>query len=75
MTTDAMQQYFTEMYGEHETDTPEPTGYMRPCDGCDGTGMVTHPWMPQYKGFCPCCDGTGIYDEEWESYDIAERTS
>lgn len=43
---------------------PEPvTGFMRPCERCNGTGTIdrggTSPWHVVH---CPDCGGTGIYD-------------
>ena len=41
-----------------QVSSDEPTGYMRPCGRCGGSGTVPNG---DYVKHCPDCDGTGIY--------------
>ena len=52
----------------------EPGGFMRPCDRCNGTGVVEHENFTGLDMTCPDCDGTGIYTEHAAPQPPAEPT-
>jgi len=39
-------------------------GKFRPCENCDGTGIINNNSLgdPQYNDWCPECDGGGLVE-------------